>query len=130
MRKKIGRLIFCVLLVWHILALIPIAIVSSVLWVVGMLDSHAAAFWYNEDRTICSGLYSTYQETISSEVGRIALGAGQPDGWTPRWEFEKRWATALADWLNRDRKIWGADHTSNAIRHADELDRADDGKEQ
>lgn len=130
MRKRIGFYIFCVLMVWHILALIPVAIFCTVLWVVGMLDQHIEAFWYNQDRTLASAVWATYQETISSEVGRIALGAGQPDGWTPRWEFEKRWATALADWLNRDRKIWGISHTSRAIQHADELDRADDGKEQ
>jgi hypothetical protein len=85
---------------------------------------------YNLDRTIASALWGTSQETISSEVGRIAKGAGQPDGWTPRWAFEIVWAKALARWLDTTPAIWGVDHTSKAIRHADALDAVDDGKEQ
>ena len=36
-------------------------------------------FWYNIDRAIASALFRTSQETISSEVGRIAIGAGKPE---------------------------------------------------
>ncbi|MBU6231682.1 hypothetical protein KGP36_03355 [Patescibacteria group bacterium] len=85
---------------------------------------------YNLDRTIASAIWGTYQETISSEVGRIAIGAGKPDGWTPKWKFEIRWAKALAHWLNTTPKIWGVDHTKRAIEHADLLDSVDNGKEQ
>jgi hypothetical protein len=85
---------------------------------------------YNLDRTIASLIWGTSQETISSEVGRIAKGAGQPDGWTPKYKFEIRWAKALARWLDTTPSIWGVDHTSKAIRHADLLDQVDDGKEQ
>jgi hypothetical protein len=87
-------------------------------------------FLYNLDRTIASVIWGTSQETISSEVGRIAKGAGQPDGWTPRWKFEVRWAKALAKWLNNTPSLWGIDHTNRAIEHADALDRVDDGTEQ
>lgn len=82
------------------------------------------------DRSIASLLWGTYQETISSEVGRIAIGAGKPDGWTPRWKFEITWAKALARWLNSTPKIWGVDHCNKAIVHADALDHVDDGREQ
>ena len=85
---------------------------------------------YNLDRTIASLIWNTSQETISSEVGRIAKGAGQPDGWTPRWKFEVVWAKALARWLDSTPKIWGVDHTSKAIAHADRLEAVDDGREQ
>lgn len=85
---------------------------------------------YNLDRTIASLIWNTSQETISSEVGRIAKGVGQVDGWTPRWKFEVRWAKALARWLDTTPSIWGTDHTSKAIKHADQLDAVDDGKEQ
>jgi hypothetical protein len=85
---------------------------------------------YNLDRTIASLIWGTSQETISSEVGRIAKGAGQPDGWTPRWEFEARLAKTLARWLDTTPRIWGVDHTTKAIAHADALDRVDDGREQ
>lgn len=87
-------------------------------------------FLYNLDRTIASLIWGTSQETISSEVGRIAIGAGKPDGWTPRWQFEARWAKALARWLNTTPSIWGVDHTNKAIFHADALDRVDNGVEQ
>ena len=87
-------------------------------------------FLYNLDRTIASLIWGTSQETISSEVGRIALGAGTLDGWTPRYQFEIRWARALARWLNSTPSIWGVDHTKKAIAHADALDRVDDGREQ
>lgn len=88
------------------------------------------AFLYNLDRTIASLIWGTHQETISSEVGRIAIGAGKPDGWTPRWKFEVVWAKALANWLNTTPSIWGYDHTQKAIIHADELDAADNEDEQ
>lgn len=91
--------------------------------------SRAGNFLYNLDRTIASLIWGTAQETISSEVGRIAKGAGQVDGWTPRWKFEERWAKALAKWLDSTPKIWGIDHTSRAIQHANALDKADDGRE-
>lgn len=91
--------------------------------------SRAGNFLYNLDRTIASLIWGTAQETISSEVGRIAKGAGQVDGWTPRWKFEERWAKALAKWLDSTPKIWGVDHTSRAIQHANALDKADDGRE-
>jgi hypothetical protein len=85
---------------------------------------------YNLDRMIASMIWGTSQETISSEVGRIALGAGTPDGWTPRWRWEIVWAKALAHWLNTTPRIWGVSHCSKAITHADALARVDDGKEQ
>ncbi len=85
---------------------------------------------YNLDRTIASLIWGTSQETISSEVGRIAKGAGQPDGWTPRWQFEIVWAKALAKWLDSTPSIWGVNHTAKAITHSDALDQVDDGKEQ
>jgi hypothetical protein len=88
------------------------------------------AVLYNFDRLVASAIWGTTQETISSEVGRIAIGAGKPDGWTPRWGFEVVWAVALAKWLNSTPAIWGQNHTSKAIFHADLLDHADDGKEQ
>lgn len=94
------------------------------------MKKRLGAFLYNADRTVASILWGTTQETISSEVGRIAIGAGKPDGWSPRWDFERRWACALARWLNSTPAIWGHDHTSKAIFHADALDHADDGIEQ
>ncbi len=87
-------------------------------------------FLYNADRAIASLIWGTSQETISSEVGRIAKGTGQPDGWTPKWGSETRMAKALARWLDNTPKIWGRDHTQNAIAHADQLDHVDDGHEQ
>lgn len=87
-------------------------------------------FLYNLDRTIASAIWGTSQETISSEVGRIAVGKGQPDGWTPKWGSETRMAKALAHWLDTTPRIWGVDHTAKAIKHADQLDAVDDGKEQ
>ncbi len=85
---------------------------------------------YNQDRAIASLLFATSQETISSEVGRIAIGIGKPDGWTPRFKWQARMAIALADWLNRTTWLWGKNHTQNAIYHADLLDHADDKCEQ
>jgi hypothetical protein len=97
---------------------------------VAVLHNRVGNVLYNFDRMIASAIWGTSQETISSEVGRIAKGAGQVDGWTPRWGFEVRWAKAVARWLDTTPKIWGVDHTSKAIAHADLLDAVDDGKEQ
>lgn len=94
------------------------------------LRKRLGSFLYNLDRTIASLIFGTEQETISSEVGRIAIGAGKPDGWTPRYQWETSAAIALARWLNSTPSIWGKDHTSKAIFHADLLDHADDGVEQ
>lgn len=87
-------------------------------------------FWYNQDRAVASLLFDTAQETISSEVGRIVLGAGKVDGWTPRYKFQIVLARLLAKWLDSTPKIWGVDHTHKAILHADKLDAVDDGREQ
>jgi hypothetical protein len=87
-------------------------------------------FLYNLDRAIASAIWGTSQETISSEVGRIAKGAGQVDGWTPRWKLEEWGAKALVKWLDTHPGLWGQHHTARAIEHADRLAAADDGKEQ
>jgi hypothetical protein len=87
------------------------------------------AFLYNFDRSIASLLFGTEQETISSEVGRIAIGAGKADGWTPRYGWQARMAVALAHWLDSTPRIWGYNHCSVAIEHADLLDKADNGQE-
>lgn len=87
-------------------------------------------FLYNADRAIASLIWGTSQETISSEVGRISRGTGQPDGWTPKWGSETRLAKAFAHWLDSTPCIWGVDHTKKAILHADALDLVDDGREQ
>ncbi len=94
------------------------------------MKKRLGAVAYNLDRTIASLIWGTVQETISSQVGRISIGAGQTDGWTPKRSFEIRWAKALAKWLNSTPSIWGYDHTNKAIRHADALDHVDDGQEQ
>ena len=83
------------------------------------------AWAYNQDRAMASLLFKTTQETISSEVGRILLGQ-----WTPRFKWQKKMAVALANWLDRDHWLWGYNHTTKAIQHADSLDAADDGREQ
>lgn len=95
-----------------------------------MGETRLGLFAYNLDRAVASLIWKTSQETISSEVGRIARGAGEIDGWTPRYQFEIRWAKALARWLDSTPSIWGVDHTKKAILHADALDKVDDGKEQ
>lgn len=87
------------------------------------------AFLYNFDRSIASLVWGTAQETISSEVGRIARGEKQV-GEPLRWGAETRAAKWLAKWLDSTPSIWGVDHTKNAIQHADALNRVDDGKEQ
>lgn len=87
-------------------------------------------FLYNLDRAGASLAFGTSQETISSQVGRIAIGAGKPEGWTPKHKWQVKIATSLAGWLDRTTWLWGKNHTKNAIYHADQLDHADDGKEQ
>lgn len=95
-----------------------------------MKPTRIGLFAYNLDRALASLIWKTSQETVSSQVGRIAIGAGHQDGWTPRHRLEILWAKALARWLDNTPKIWGVDHTKNAIGHADALDAVDDGKEQ
>lgn len=93
--------------------------------------SRIGNFLYNADRALASlFMNAPPQETISSEVGRIAIGAGKPDGWTPRFNWQAKWAKKLAHWLNSHPVWWGVDHTKHAIEHADQLDHADDGREQ
>lgn len=86
-------------------------------------------FLYNVDRSIASLVWGTSQETISSEVGRIARGEQQV-GEPLRWGVETKLAKAIARWLDTTPSIWGVDHTKNAIQHADQLNKVDDGKEQ
>jgi len=85
-------------------------------------------FLYNLDRTIASLIWGTAQETISSEVGRIARGECQV-GEPIRWGAEKRFAKWLARWLDTTPEIWGVDHTHKAMLHADKLDAVDNGEE-
>lgn len=84
---------------------------------------------YNLDRMIASSIWGTSQETISSEVGRIARGARQV-GEPLHGRAQLFFCRALAYWLDHTPKIWGVDHTEKAIVHADELDAVDDGHEQ
>lgn len=84
---------------------------------------------YNVDRTIASLIWNTSQETISSEVGRIARGERQV-GEPLRWGAETRVAKWISHWLDRTPTLWGVDHTRKAIEHANALNAADDGKEQ
>ena len=86
-------------------------------------------FLYNIDRAAASLIWGTSQETISSEVGRIARGSQQV-GEPVRWGAGTKMAKALARWLNNTPKIWGINHCEKAIIHADALDKADDGAEQ
>ncbi|MDE1766555.1 MAG: hypothetical protein KGI27_09855 [Thaumarchaeota archaeon] len=67
---------------------------------------------YNLDRAIASLFGAPPQETISSETGRAA-NKGNPI------------AEAGKDVLDKIQK----DHCENAIVHANELDRADNGEE-
>lgn len=84
---------------------------------------------YNLDRTIASLIWGTSQETISSEVGRIARGERQV-GEPLRWGAETRAAKLLARWLDSTPALWGVSHTAKAIQHANALDAVDDGQEQ
>ena len=84
---------------------------------------------YNADRTLASLIWGTSQETISSEVGRIARGEQQV-GEPIRWGACTQLAKWLAWWLNNCPAIWGVDHTEKAIAHANLLDAVDNGCEQ
>jgi hypothetical protein len=95
-----------------------------------MKPNRIGHFLYNLDRTVASLIWGTSQETISSEVGRIARGEGQPTGWKPKWWSGSMAAKLLARWLDSTPMIWGVDHTKRAITHADALDAVDDGREQ
>ena len=66
---------------------------------------------YNQDRAIASLFGAPPQETISSEAGRKAQ---------KEW-----WAALLAKGLNAIQP----GHTDIAIKHADALDKVDDGQE-
>jgi hypothetical protein len=94
-----------------------------------VLHNRVGNVLYNLDRMIASAIWGTSQETISSEVGRIARGEKQV-GEPLRWGAETRAAKKIAAWLDTTPKIWGVDHTSKAIAHADLLNAVDDGKEQ
>ena len=80
---------------------------------------------YNLDRSIASLFGAPPQETISSEVGRVARGEAYGHCW-----FEEKAAILIARWLDTDTKLWGKDHTELAIKHADALDAVDDKIEQ
>lgn len=129
-QNVVGAALFEVYFALFCIALAPWALLGLALYAMGAPRERLGNLWYNQDRTLASGRWGTSQETISSEVGRIALGAGKPDGWTPKWRFEARWAAALAGWLNNTPRLWGVDHTGRAIEHADRLEGADDGREQ
>lgn len=91
--------------------------------------SRLGNFLYNQDRAVASLVWGTAQETISSEVGRIARGereVGEP----LRFGSETRIAKWLSRWLDSTPCMWGVDHTKKAIAHANALDAVDDGKEQ
>jgi hypothetical protein len=92
-------------------------------------NSRIGNFLYNLDRTVASLIWGTSQETISSEVGRIARGEQQV-GEPIRFGAGTKAAKLLARWLDSTPKIWGVDHTARTISHANKLDDVDDGKEQ
>jgi hypothetical protein len=129
MREKIGNWLNILHTAYFVAVMLPLVVGSAITYFL-FPTRRLGLFWYNIDRSVASMLWQTSQETISSEVGRIAIGAGKPDGWTPKWRFEAVWTKAVARWLNTDTKLWGIDHTRNAIEHADELDHADNGREQ
>ena len=68
---------------------------------------------YNLDRVAASALGAAPQETLSSQIGRAALRGC----W---WGKVGRW---MLDGVSKD-------HCEKAIRHADELNMADNGDEQ
>lgn len=82
-------------------------------------------FLYNLDRAVASLFGAPPQETISSEVGRVARGEAFGHN-----RFEQWAALRIARWLDTDIRVWGKNHTENAIKHADALDKVDDGHEQ
>lgn len=130
MRKRLSAAFMGLFLTAYCVCLVPFAFVCLLAYFVGFAKDRIGPFWYNQDRTLASGAWGTTQETISSEVGRIAIGAGKTDGWTPKSKLGKKAAISLAKWLNTTPAIWGHDHTSKAIFHADLLGHADDGHEQ
>lgn len=87
--------------------------------------SRGRNFFYNLDRAVASLFGAPPQETISSEVGRVARGEAHGHG-----RFEEWAALRIAHWLDTDWRLWGRDHTARAIKQADALDAADTGKEQ
>lgn len=94
-----------------------------------VLHNRIGNFLYNADRCIASLIWGVSQETVSSEVGRIARGEKQV-GEPLRWGAETKAAIWLAGWLDNCPAIWGVNHTAKAIQHANALDAVDDGKEQ
>jgi hypothetical protein len=80
---------------------------------------------YNLDRAVASLFGAPPQETISSEVGRVARGKAKTHNWFEQWA-----ALTIARWLDTDKHLWGQDHTLKAILHADQLNKVDDGVEQ
>jgi hypothetical protein len=80
---------------------------------------------YNIDRSVASLFGAPRQETISSEVGRVARGEAQGHWWFETWTAKR-----LAHWLDTDTRLWGPDHTGLAIKHADALDAVDKALEQ
>ena len=77
------------------------------------------------DRAIASICGAPAQETISSEVGRVARGEAVGHFKAETWAANK-----IANWLDTDEWLWGQDHTWRAMVHADALNKVDDGKEQ
>lgn len=80
---------------------------------------------YNLDRAVASLFGAPPQETISSEVGRVARGEARGHN-----AFEQRAALLIARWLDTDTRLWGQNHTQRAIEHANRLDASDNGVEQ
>ena len=77
------------------------------------------AFLYNIDRAVASLCGAPPQETISSEVGRVATGQEHTSF------ILTKISDALAWCLNKVQP----GHTAKAIVHADALDKADNGDE-
>ena len=87
--------------------------------------SSISNFLYNLDRAVASLGGAPPQETISSEVGRVANGTREGHFKAETWI-----AKQIAKRLDTDSWIWGQQHTLKAILHADQLNKLDDGKEQ
>ena len=87
--------------------------------------SRLTNFLYNLDRAVASLGGAPAQETISSEVGRVARGEAEGHFAAETWI-----AKQLARWLDTTPAIWGPNHTERAIEHADALDKVDNGMEQ
>lgn len=75
------------------------------------VEKRVMDFLYNEDRAVASLAGAPPQETISSEVGRLA--------------HKDFWAGVLCRVLNAIQP----GHCKHAIEHADRLDAADNGFE-